>query len=327
MNFSPFEKEDSILVADGITKYYPLKNRRIKALSNISIALKRGETLGCVGESGSGKSTLAKILAGLIQPDQGSVTLKGEALSKIKQHSPMQIAATTGYIFQDPSSCLNPRMTVSEIVAEPLIIHQKQKRHELKHVISSLFEQVQLPISYLDNYPHELSGGEKQRISIARALSLNPEILIADEPISALDVITQQSILSLFNKLKQTGQFTALFISHDLLRTKEISDRIAVMFAGHLIEVAPSDQLFASPKHPYTHHLLSSIMLATKSQEEKLIKPVSHTKPQQEAVAESQCAYCSTCPYAKKVCFEKKPELNYLTQNHSVACHLYDPRF
>ncbi|PCI75790.1 peptide ABC transporter ATP-binding protein [Candidatus Aerophobetes bacterium] len=316
----------NIISVKNLTKYYPLKNKTIKALSSVSIDLKKGETLGCVGESGSGKSTLAKMLTGYDKPSSGSITLAGNDLLMLQKNDPKRLSSIIQYIFQDPDSCLNPRMTVGEIVAEPIVIHRRLPKSHISAYVAELFSLVELNPTWIYKYPHELSGGEKQRISIARALSLGPEILICDEPISALDVITQESILSLFQNLKKINNFTSLFISHDLLRTRFISDRIAVMFAGHLVEVAPTEDLFTAPKHPYTHSLLSSIPLPSHKDnkadylEEEIASAIDETPTK-------GCVYSNLCKYAKKICFEEAPETRTIATNHRVACHLYDARF
>lgn len=313
---------DKVLIkTNSVTKYFPMKGKVVKALSKVSIELRHGEVLGCVGESGSGKSTLGKVLMGLEEPSSGYVRIYDTDLGQLKQQDPKHLSSLIQYIFQDPSSSLNPRMTIAEIIAEPLMVHGLLTKDAMHERVAELLQLVDLDPSEATKYPHELSGGQKQRIGIARALSLNPKILICDEPISALDVITAESILSLFRQLHEKNQFACLFISHDLLRTKAVCDRISVMFFGHFVEVAESDELFTAPKHPYTHALISSIPLS---------KPDSGSQPSlahhQEPAAKG-CVYSTSCPYAKPVCFEKEPKLISLSDTHQVACHLYDERF
>ena len=312
--------DQSLVKTRNLTKYYPLKNKQVKALSRVSIEIRRGEMLGCVGESGSGKSTLGKILMGLESPTTGSVTINGTPLSELKKHDPKYLSSIIQYIFQDPSSSLNPRMTVGEIVAEPIVVHNLLPSNKIRPYVANLFNAVNLDPSWSYKYPHELSGGQKQRIGIARALSVNPTILIADEPLSALDVITQESILSLFQSLSKKNKFTSLFISHDLLRTKSICDRIAVMLFGCVVEIASADELFASPKHPYTHALISSIPLS--KVEEVPVASTPNNLPSDQG-----CPFANQCSFAKPICVKLQPNLVKLSESHQVACHLYDERF
>jgi len=313
-----------ILEVKEARKYYPVTkgfiSRRnigtVKAVDNVSFNLYKGETLGVIGESGCGKSTLAKLILGLTAPSGGEIRLNGEP---VRPDMPLSMRRNIQMIFQDPYSSLDPRMDVRRIVEEPLRVHERLSKEEKNRIVLPIMEQVGLPAGALHKFPHEFSGGQRQRIGIARALVLNPELIVCDEPVSALDVSIQAQVLNLFASLKKIRGLTYIFISHDMGVIKHVSDRIMVMYLGQVMEIASKRSLFGDARHPYTQALMSAIPkpnpAAKKSRivlEGDLPSPIH---------APAGCPFQSRCPQAMEKC-QIKPELKQVGEGHYAACHL-----
>lgn len=319
----------AILEIKNLKKYFPVTGgvflRRtgwVYALDDVSFSLNKGETLGIVGESGCGKTTLGRCIMGLYDPSAGKVIIKDQIVSKLNFRQRKKLALNLQMIFQDPFESLNPRQTVKEILEEKYIIHGK-KNGDLDSQINSLIERVGLTPDTLSKFPHEFSGGQRQRIGIARAISLEPEIIICDEPVSALDVSVQSKILNLLLKLQETMGLTYIFISHDLSVVKHVSDRIAVMYLGKIVEIADADVIYNNGLHPYTEALLSSIPKPDpESARDRII--LKGEVPSMENPPFG-CNFNTRCPYVQDVCYKKEPELfkNAKDPNHLTACHFF----
>ena len=301
-----------LIQASHITKLYPVGKKLLKAVDNVSFSLVKGETLGLVGESGCGKSTLGKIVLGLIPPTSGTLLFDGAPLFPKKERT---LFRRIQMIFQDPFASLNPRMSVEEILREPYKIHR------LEGNPSRLLDLVGLPQSAKGRYPHEFSGGQRQRIGIARALALSPELLICDEPISALDVSIQAQIVNLLLELQKELNLTYLFIAHDLAMVQYISTRVAVMYLGKFVEIAPAAELFARPFHPYTQALLSSIPCSDPILERKRTHIALKGELPSPLAPPKGCAFCTRCPMAQPRCFEEAPPLLEISPGRKAACH------
>ena len=319
----------AILEIKKLKKYFPVTGgvflRRIGwvyALDDVSFSLNKGETLGIVGESGCGKTTLGRCIMGLYDPSEGQVIIKGQVVTKLNFQQRKKLALNLQMIFQDPFESLNPRQTVKEILEEKYIIHGK-KNGNLGLQINQLIERVGLTPDTLSKFPHEFSGGQRQRIGIARAISLEPEIIICDEPVSSLDVSVQSKILNLLLKLQQTMGLTYIFISHDLSVVKHISDRIAVMYLGKIVEIADARDIYDNGQHPYTKALLSSIPKPDpESARDRII--LKGEVPSVENPP-GGCRFNTRCEYVQNVCRKKEPELlkNAKDPNHLTACHFF----
>ena len=319
-------KEQAILEVRNLKKYFPVQQgflgrpgSWLKAVDGVSFSLAKGETLGLVGESGCGKSTVGRCLIGLYKPTSGEVCFKGRMIDNgtdakyLSRHMQM--------IFQDPYASLNPRMTVSDIIGEPLDIHGWEKPHRLDR-IADLLRLVGLGPEHANRFPHELSGGQRQRICIARAIALNPDCIICDEPISALDVSIQAQVVNLLQRLQADLGLSYLFIAHDLAVVKHISNRVAVMYLGKIVEVAPSHELYAHPQHPYTQALLAAIPIPDPDKESQRVR-ISLTGDVPSPVdPPSGCRFRTRCRHALPVCAEKEPELRIVSPEHTAACHL-----
>lgn len=319
----------TILEVKNLKKYFPVSGglflRRtgwVYALDGVSFAVNKGETLGIVGESGCGKTTLGRCIMGLYEPSDGEVIINDQSVFRLNSQQRKKLALNLQTIFQDPFESLNPRQTIKEILEEKYIIHGK-KRGDLETEINRLIETVGLLPDTLSKFPHEFSGGQRQRIGIARAISLEPEIIVCDEPVSALDVSVQSKILNLLLKLQQTMGLTYIFISHDLSVVKHISDRIAVMYLGKIVEMADANEIYENGRHPYTNALLSSIpMPDPESNRDRII--LKGEVPSVENPP-AGCRFNTRCEYAQNICRDKEPELlkNAKDPNHLTACHFF----
>jgi len=299
-------------------KYFLKKQKYVRAVDGVTFSIRRKETLSLVGESGCGKTTMGKALVGLIRPSNGKIFFKGENLSSIGAKEMRNKRKEIQFIFQDPFSSLNPRMTLRNIIGRPMQIHDVCKDNKRTERIKELLKLVGLFPKYISRYPHEFSGGQKQRISIARALSVNPQFIVADEPTSSLDVSIQCQILNLLIELKNKFDLTMLFISHDLSVVRYISDRVLIMYLGKIVEIGPTEEILRTPLHPYTMALMSAVPkgpLAKKKQRLKMQGSIpSSIKPP------SGCRLHPRCPFAKPECSEVEPTLRAVKEDHLVAC-------
>ncbi len=295
----------------------------IKAVDGISFDIYRGETLGLVGESGCGKSTTGRAILQLYKPTAGQVLFEGEDITNVKGEHLRKMRRRMQMIFQDPYASLNPRMTVGNIVAEPLEVHNILKRGERRERVKELLEVVGLNPYFINRYPHEFSGGQRQRIGVARALALNPDFIVCDEPISALDVSIQAQVINMLEDLQAEFGLTYLFIAHDLSVVRHISDRIAVMYLGKLVELADRYTLYNNPLHPYTQALLSAVPIPDPVIEEKRQRIILEGDVPSPANPPKGCNFCTRCPKAFEPCYEQEPEFKEIEAAHRVACHLY----
>jgi len=293
------------------------KNRLI-AVDDVSFHLQEGETLGLVGESGCGKSTTGKLIMQLQQADQGRVLFNGTDLTALAARQMRPYRRQLQMIFQDPFSSLNPRMTVGEILSEPFIIHKLAPGRQIRERVIQLLEKVGLSAEHEQRYPHEFSGGQRQRVGIARALAVQPKLIIADEPVSALDLSVQAQILNLLKDIQQEHHLSYLFIAHDLAVIEHVSDRIAVMYLGQIVELTTAAELYQSPRHPYTEALLNAVPIPDPKQP----RPAALTGEIPSPInPPSGCYFHPRCPYADQQCREQAPALKECANNHLVACH------
>lgn len=298
--------------------------KRLKALQNINLEVQKGETLGIVGESGCGKSTLGRTIMRLYEPSSGQIIFKNEDISHLSGSQIKPLRRHIQMIFQDPFASLNPRLTVAEIISEALEIHNLCPPQERRARILELLQTVGLLEHHYDRYPHEFSGGQRQRIGIARALAVEPEFIVCDEPVSALDVSIQAQIINLLQDLQNKHGLTYLFIAHDLAVVRHISDRIAVMYLGHIVELAPSEALYEQPLHPYTQSLLSAIPLPDPELERKRERIVLKGDPPSPLKLTKGCPFAGRCPKAFDRCHIENPSLKEIHPGHTTACHLFD---
>ena len=317
------QQEDLVVVRDLARHFTIGKNQVLKAVDGVSFTIRRGETFGLVGESGCGKSTLGRTIIGLYDCTRGSVSFDGKDLRDYKSHAERaQLSQRMQMIFQDPYTSLNPRMKVMDIVAEGIDNHHLAAgKAEREKLVIQLLEAVGLNEGHANRYPHEFSGGQRQRVGIARALSVNPDFVIADEPISALDVSIQAQVVNLLKHLQKTRNLTYLFIAHDLSMVKYISDRIGVMYLGNMVELATSQELFDEPLHPYTQALLSAIAVPdplVERQRSRIVLEGSVTSP---INLPDNCRFCTRCPYCTERCKTEAPRLTEVKPGHFVACH------
>jgi oligopeptide transport system ATP-binding protein len=292
----------------------------VRAVDGVSFDVKRGETLGLVGESGCGKSTTGRTILQLYKPTAGEVEFDGVNLITLKGEQMRQMRRKLQMIFQDPYASLNPRMTVGQLVGEPLAVHNVATGAEINERVEHLLELVKLNPAFSTRYPHEFSGGQRQRIGVARALALQPSFVICDEPISALDVSIQAQVVNLLEELQQQFNLTYLFIAHDLSMVKHISDRIAVMYLGVIVELASRDELHARPLHPYTQALLSAVPIPDPIADSKRTRVILKGDVPSPANPPSGCRFRTRCPIAEGVCAESRPEFREIKPGHFVAC-------
>ncbi|MDW0118323.1 ATP-binding cassette domain-containing protein [Sporosarcina thermotolerans] len=325
-----YKNREKLLEIKNLKKHFPMgRNTILKAVDGITFDIYRGETFGLVGESGCGKSTAGRTIMGLYEATDGEIYFLDEDVHGKKTKKEMKkFNRNMQMIFQDPYASLNPRMTVKDIIAEGLDIHGLVKsKKERTNRVNELLETVGLNSDHGNRYPHEFSGGQRQRIGIARALAVDPQFIVADEPISALDVSIQAQVVNLLKKLQVEHGLTYLFIAHDLSMVKHISDRVGVMYLGSMAEVAPSDELYDSPLHPYTQALLSSIPTSDPEVERSREKVTIKGDIPSPIDPPSGCRFRTRCPYAKDVCAKVIPELNEYKNDHWVACHIYSDEY
>ena len=317
--------QEALVKADHVKVYFKGTNKKsgsVKAVDDVSFEIMRGETFGVVGESGCGKSTLGKTLIRLLEPTEGQIFLEDREISKLKGNDLKQMRKEAQIIFQDPSACLNPRRTVKQILMEPFEIHKMKGEIDVEARIMELLQLVGLDAYHLSRYPHELSGGQKQRIGIARALALNPKLIICDEAVSALDVSVQAQVLNLLQELKEKLGLTYFFISHNLNVVYQVSDRVAVMYLGRIVEIADYAQLYEKRYHPYTEALLSAIPQVNPEETGQRI----HLEGEVPSPSDPPkgCHFNTRCPKVCERCRSEAPELKEIQKGHFVACHLYD---
>ncbi|SET65623.1 peptide/nickel transport system ATP-binding protein [Oceanobacillus limi] len=314
-----------VLSVEKLTKHFTLgKGRTLQAVNEVTFDIQKGETFGLVGESGCGKSTIGRTIMGLYEKTAGNVIYEGKNVHELGEKDQFQLRKQMQMIFQDPYASLNPRSTVREVISEPMEVHKlhKNKKEQLDDVYQ-LLEEVGLNRDHANRYPHEFSGGQRQRIGIARALALRPNFIIADEPISALDVSVQAQVVNLLKELQITKGLTFLFIAHDLSMVKQISDRIGVMYLGNMVELTTSDRLYENPLHPYTKALLSAIPIPDPDVEESRERIIVEGELPSPINPPSGCVFRTRCPFAMEICATRKPKWQEIEDNHYVACHLY----
>lgn len=318
-----------LLKVESLKKYFPIYsglfarvNSHVKAVDNVSFEVYEGETLGIVGESGCGKSTTGRVLMRLTEPTDGNVTFNDVNLTSLSSEEMRKIRRDIQMVFQDPYASLNPRHTIEKILEEPLIVHGIGNKQERKKKVLEYLKIVGLSEYHAKRYPHQFSGGQRQRVGIARALMTNPKLIIADEPVSALDVSIQAQVLNLMKKLQEDLKLTYIFIAHDLGVVRHISDRVAVMYLGRIVELAESESLYDKPLHPYTQALLSAVPIPDpKYKGDQVLLKGDIPSPSNPPTG---CTFHTRCPFATEECKQKVPVLQEIKPGHSVACHLYN---
>jgi peptide/nickel transport system ATP-binding protein/oligopeptide transport system ATP-binding protein len=319
-----------LLEVEGLKKHFPIYkgvfskvSGYVHAVDGVSFRIGRGETLGLVGESGCGKSTVGRTLLKLLEPTDGTIRVTGEDITRLAGESLLPYRRRMQMIYQDPYASLNPRMTAGEIVGEPLIVHQIGTQEERRKRVAALFERVGLRPEAVNAYPHEFSGGQRQRIGIARALALNPELIVGDEPVSALDVSIQAQIINLLMDLQDEYKLSYLFVAHDLAVVEHISHRVAVMYLGRIVEMTDKRSLFEMPLHPYTEALLSAVPIPKRSARgrKRVILKGDVPSPINPPPG---CHFHTRCPYAMPRCRQEVPTLREVTPAHWASCHLHD---
>ncbi len=318
---------EKLLEVTDLKQYFPVAGKKavVHAVDGVSLEIKKGETFGLVGESGCGKTTTGRSILRLIEPTDGRIVFDGEVLfdGKTKEKKNMKpYRRRMQIVFQDPYASLDPRMTVEDIVGEPMDIHGLyQNKTERREKILSLLERVGLQEGHANRYPHEFSGGQRQRVGIARALAVDPQFIVCDEPVSALDVSIQAQVVNMFEDLQEELGLTYLFIAHDLSIVNHISDRIGVMYLGNLVEVGKANELVLHPLHPYTKSLISAIPIADPKAARRMKRIVLQNDVPSPVNPPSGCPFRTRCPFAKDICSQEKPILRELGSGHSVACH------
>ncbi|MCL1631498.1 ATP-binding cassette domain-containing protein [Sporolactobacillus sp. CPB3-1] len=317
-----------LLKISHLKKYFEIERTQIlKAVDDINLSISSGETLGIVGESGCGKSTLGRTIMGLYQKTEGSIAFNGVDIDKMNTSERFQMHRRMQMIFQDPYASLNPRSTVLELIAEPMDVHKTCKNNKERRArVERLLEEVGLNRGFLNRYPHEFSGGQRQRIGIARALALDPDFIIADEPISALDVSVQAQVVDLLKRLQKEKGLTMMFIAHDLSMVKYISSRIGVMYLGHLVELTTSRNLYEKPLHPYTQALLSAIPIPDPDIEEKRERIILKGELPSPINPPTGCVFRTRCPFVMAICAKERPNFVEVEDGHFAACHLHSDK-
>ncbi len=317
---------EPLLSVRNLSKRFPVgktffgkPKKWVHAVNNVSFDIMPGETFSLVGESGCGKSTTSRLIDRLITPDSGEIIFEGKDIAKISTKEMRPLRSEMQMVFQDPYGSLNPRMRVQDIIAEPLLVHTNMSPGERLKRVHELLEVVGLPATHGERYPHEFSGGQRQRIGIARALSVNPKLIMADEPVSALDVSIQAQVLNLLRDVQERYNLTYLFISHDLAVVEMISDRIGVMYLGTMMEVAPNEELYSNPQHPYTQALLSAVPVPDPTIEKKHVL-IEGDLPSPTNIP-SGCPFHTRCPHATEKCSEEVPPFQEVKPGHFVNCH------
>ena len=319
---------ETLLRVENLCQYYNVerglfgKPAVVKAVDGVSFDIREGEVFGIVGESGCGKSTLGKAICKLIEPTSGSIVFQGKDITRYTQKQMRDVRKNIQMVFQDPYASLNPRMSIRNLLAEPLEIHGLNKsREETDKIVVDLLRLVGMDDYHAVRYPHEFSGGQRQRIGIARAIAIRPKLIIADEPVSALDVSIQSQVLNLMNQLKKELNLTYLFIAHDLSVVEHISDRVGVMYLGNFVEVAEKGELYRNPLHPYTKALLSAVPIPDPTvKKERIILQGTIPSPLN---APKGCKFCTRCPNCMDICHEVPPEKTIVGEDHYVYCHLF----
>lgn len=319
----------SLLDVKGLKMHFPVHGglfyqqvATVFAVDGVSFSIEQGKTMGLVGESGCGKSTIGRTLLRLYEATEGEVTFEGQDVTRLDAKSLRNLRADMQMIFQDPFESLNPRHTIGSILEEPFVIHQQGNPAQRRQKVLKLLDRVGMPADAMDKYPHEFSGGQRQRIGIARAIALEPKLIICDEPVSALDVSIQSQILNLLLELQQEMGLAYLFIAHDLAVIKHVSDRIAVMYLGRIVEIADNESLYANPLHPYTQALIASIPVPDPQQRKDFV-PLKGEVPS-PLNPPPHCHFVERCPYAKEICNQQTPVLSTIENaddGHQVACH------
>jgi len=322
-----------ILQVEGLKKYFPIRRGvfqrhvgDVKAVDGVSFDVYKGETLGLVGESGCGKTTTGRTIIRLYEPTGGHVHFEGADLATVRGGPLRQMRRKMQMIFQDPYASLSPRMSVLGIVGEPMEVHRVASGKERKDRVAELLELVGLDPAFMNRYPHEFSGGQRQRIGLARSLALNPDLIICDEPISALDVSIQAQVVNLLEELQEKLGLTYIFIAHDLSMVRHISNRVAVMYLGKIVELTDRDTLYSNPLHPYTQALLSAVPVPDPFIEEKRQRIILEGDLPSPANPPQGCNFNTRCPVAIDTCFEVEPEFIEVAPGHSCACHLVKPQ-
>jgi oligopeptide/dipeptide ABC transporter ATP-binding protein len=319
-----------LLAVSNLTKHFPIHGGvfskvigYVQAVDGVSFDIEKGEILGLVGESGCGKTTVGRLILGLIEPTEGDIVFEGVSLVGLSKQQMRGLKRDMQIIFQDPYASLNPRMSIGEIIGEPLLVHGVSRGSEKDDRVAFLLEKVGLEAGYRSRYPHEFSGGQRQRIGIARALALQPKLIICDEPVSALDVSIQAQVINLLEELQDEFGLTYLFIAHDLSVIKHISDRVAVMYLGKIVERAATDELYGDPLHPYTQALLSAVPVPDPTaQKEQIILTGDVPSPINPP---SGCRFRTRCPHVHDACHHLEPPLEEIKPGHWAACHLLSP--
>ncbi|RXT04334.1 ABC transporter ATP-binding protein [Ammoniphilus sp. CFH 90114] len=321
-------QSSTLLEVNHLKKYFELRGGLlnkvtgyVKAVDDVSFHVKRGETLGIVGESGCGKSTAGRTILRLLEPTEGQILFEGKDLRLLSREEMRRMRKEIQMVFQDPFASLNPRLKIKDIIAEPLLAHHLATKENVEEKVYQILQVCGLRPEQAERYPHEFSGGQRQRIGIARSLVLRPKLIIADEPVSALDVSIQSQILNLLQDLQEQFELTYIFISHDLSVVRHISNRVGVMYLGRMVEMGPTENMYSEPLHPYTQALLSAVPVANPlEKKERIILSGDVPSP---ANPPAGCAFAPRCPKVLEVCKSVRPELEYVSEDYQVACHLY----